>query len=185
MSEQIEEHQPYWEQPLPEDQELADQDSETREENLLLDVRAPAEINKLLMDPMRRQGVRFWIIFVILGGLVIDLGDYLAVPDDQRPGHHRPGAARRCGRSTSSTSSTSSASGMPAPSSRRRLRALKFEWRRPISRAAEIVTVFGLIDGGHVPGDPPGAHAGRPTGCSPIPTSASSGPATTRPCCGT
>ena len=66
--------QPHWEQPLPQDEELAEKDRAVREENLLLDPRPPDEINRMVMDPMHRLGVRFWMMFVILGGGVAMLG---------------------------------------------------------------------------------------------------------------
>ncbi len=134
---------PYWEQPLPADKELAAQESEARQENLLLDVRPPAEMNRYMMDPMRRQGVRFWVLSVILaGGMLMWLATwvYQGVNGLGVTGLGRPvmwavyivNFVYFIGIGHAGTFISAA------------LRVLKFEWRRPISRAAEIVTVFAL-----------------------------------------
>ena len=139
----IERGLPYWEKPLSEDKELAEQESEARKDNLLLDVRAPADVNRYMMDPMRRQSARFWVLSVILAGGVLmwlSVWLYQAINGIGVTGLGRPvmwavyivNFVYFIGIGHAGTFISAA------------LRVLKFEWRRPISRAAEIVTVFAL-----------------------------------------
>ena len=60
---------PFWEQPLPEDERLAEQVKHGREEHLLLDPKPPAENNAFVLANMNQTGAMFWLLVVGLGGL--------------------------------------------------------------------------------------------------------------------
>ena len=135
---------PFWQRPKPDEPELASQDERAREEHLLLDGRSPAEANRLVLDPMSQQSLRFKFIFSILGGMVIILGVtwlYQMIWGLGITGLNRPvmwalyivNFVYFIGIGHAGTFISAA------------LRVLKIEWRRPISRAAEIVTVFALM----------------------------------------
>ena len=135
---------PYWEQPLQPDDRLEEQEKEARGENLLLDVKPPAVINQMVMDPMTRQSLRFKLIFALLSGSVIMAGVawlYQMIYGMGVTGLARPvmwavyivNFVYFIGIGHAGTFISAA------------LRALKFEWRRPISRAAETITVFALM----------------------------------------
>jgi Ni/Fe-hydrogenase subunit HybB-like protein len=128
----------------PEDDALAQQIELKREEHLLLDPREPNQQNNLLLDPMYKTGRLFWLSFVLLGGLVTAWGVtwlYQMIWGIGVTGLLRPvmwalyivNFVYFIGIGHAGTFISAA------------LRALKFEWRRPISRAAEIVTVFALL----------------------------------------
>jgi Ni/Fe-hydrogenase subunit HybB-like protein len=115
-----------------------------REEHLLLDPSSPVEANNRLMDPMYRTGRLFWLSFVLLGGLVAAWGvmwvyqmwEGIGVTGLMRPvmwALYIVNFVYFIGIGHAGTFISAA------------LRALKVEWRRPISRAAEIVTVFALL----------------------------------------
>ena len=115
-----------------------------RREHLLLDPVPAAEMTQSVLDPMYRTGRLFWISFVLLGGLVVCFGAMwiyqmwwgLGITGLNRPvmwALYIVDFIFFIGIGHAGTFISAA------------LRALKIEWRRPISRAAEIVTVFALI----------------------------------------
>lgn len=134
---------PLWQQPVPESAEDAAQMEHHRRVRLTLDPVAPAQAQQMIMEPMRRQTLRFYVIFVILFGLVItELVTWvyqmwwgLGVTGLTRPtmwAVYIVNFVYFIGIGHAGTFISAA------------LRALKVEYRRPISRAAEIVTVFAL-----------------------------------------
>lgn len=135
---------PVWQQPLPEDPEERRQVEHAKQEHLLLDARYPLETDRLMLDNMMGHNRRFWTMFVILGGLVMMfLGTWtyqmiwgLGVTGLNRPvmwAVYIVNFVYFIGIGHAGTFISAA------------FRALKFESRRTISRAAEIVTVFGLL----------------------------------------
>jgi molybdopterin-containing oxidoreductase family membrane subunit len=115
-----------------------------RQQRLLLDPRHPWDVDADVLDPMYRTGVRFWIAFVILGGLVLIAGStwlYQMIWGIGITGLNRPvmwalyivNFVYFIGIGHAGTFISAA------------LRVLKVEWRRPVSRAAETLTVFALI----------------------------------------
>jgi Ni/Fe-hydrogenase subunit HybB-like protein len=134
---------PFWTTTEPEDPELAAQVDRQREEHLLLDPHAPAAASHAVFETMEGVGRGFWVAFVILGGMVMLLLStwvYQMVWGLGITGLARPtmwalyivNFVYFIGIGHAGTFISAA------------LRALKVEWRRPISRAAEIVTVFAL-----------------------------------------
>ncbi len=138
-------HPPVWRRPLlPEDQVPEHQLEHERQRHLLLDPRYPLDINNDVLRPMYTASPRFILLLSMLGGLVIM---YLAVWTFQMlngigvTGLNRPvmwalyivNFVYFIGIGHAGTFISAA------------LRVLKIEWRRPISRAAETVTIFGLI----------------------------------------
>ena len=135
---------PVWRQPLPENEEERHQLEHLKKENLLLDARYPLESDKIMLDSMTGHNGRFWILFVILGGLVMMwLGTWtyqmiwgLGVTGLNRPvmwAVYIVNFVYFIGIGHAGTFISAA------------FRALKFDSRRALSRAAEIVTVFGLM----------------------------------------
>ncbi len=135
---------PLWRRPPPSDEDLAHQAEHERQRHLLLDPRYPLDIDKGVLDPMYRTGRRFWILFTILGGLLIMWGVTwlyqmnwgLGVTGLDRPvmwAIYIVNFVYFIGIGHAGTFISAA------------LRVLKIEWRRPISRAAETLTVFALI----------------------------------------
>lgn len=123
---------------------LSEQEVYLREEHLLLDRRPGEEINRQLMDPMLRSTTRLWVVVVILGGLVAAmLGMWLfqMIWGLGITGLNRPvmwalyivNFVYFIGIGHAGTFISAA------------LRVLKIEWRRPIARAAETITIFGLM----------------------------------------
>ena len=146
---QEEPHYPFWRRPAP-DADVASQEEHERQQHLLLDARYPLETDRAALDPMIRTGRRFWVMFVILAGLLALAGATWA---DQLfwglgiTGLNRPvmwalyivNFVYFIGVGHAGTFISAA------------LRVMKVEWRRPISRAAEIVTVFALMAAGSFP----------------------------------
>ncbi|MEJ2349321.1 MAG: polysulfide reductase NrfD [Anaerolineales bacterium] len=136
--------QPLWRRQMPKDVDLAHQVEHERHLHLLLDPRYPLDMDKNVLDPMYRTGVQFWIAFVILGGVVaLYLGTWLyqMIWGLGITGLNRPvmwalyivNFVYFIGIGHAGTFISAA------------LRVLKIEWRRPISRAAETLTVFALM----------------------------------------
>jgi Ni/Fe-hydrogenase subunit HybB-like protein len=139
-----------WRQPIPQDTELANQVAHARHEHLLLDTRYPQELNDAVLKPMDRANKRFWLMFVVLFGAVIMWGVTwgtqiyygLGITGLNRPvmwALYIVNFVYFIGIGHAGTFISAA------------LRALKVEWRRPISRAAELVTVFGLLTAAQFP----------------------------------
>jgi Ni/Fe-hydrogenase subunit HybB-like protein len=114
-----------------------------RQRYLLLDPRPAKDMDAYVLDPMSRTTLRFWVPFVILGGLVMMWGGawlYQIVWGLGITGLNRPvmwalyiiNFVYFIGIGHAGTFISAA------------LRVLKIEWRRPISRAAELLTVFAL-----------------------------------------
>jgi len=114
-----------------------------RRRRLLLDPRPATRMSADVLDPMDRATARFWVAFVILGGLVAIWGVtwlYQMIWGIGVTGLNRPvmwalyivNFVYFIGIGHAGTFISAA------------LRALKIEWRRPISRAAEMLTVFAL-----------------------------------------
>jgi Ni/Fe-hydrogenase subunit HybB-like protein len=136
--------QAFWRRPLPAEEDEAHQVEYARRMHLLLDPRYPLDASNDVLDPMYRTGLRFWIIFVILGGLVVMLAvtwTYQMIWGLGVTGLNRPvmwalyivNFVYFIGIGHAGTFISAA------------LRVLKIEWRRPISRAAEVVTIFALM----------------------------------------
>jgi len=134
---------PFWRRP-PFPEKLAQQEEHERHLHLLLDPQYPLDTDKNVLDPMYRTGRRFWILIVILGGLVamggitwfyqMDWG--MGVTGLNRPvmwALYIVNFVYFIGVGHAGTFISAA------------LRVLKVEWRRPISRAAETLTVFALL----------------------------------------
>ena len=135
---------PFWRRPVTEGGTLEHQAEHMRQQRLLLDPRHPWDVDADVLDPMYRTGVRFWIAFVILGGLVLIAGStwlYQMIWGIGITGLNRPvmwalyivNFVYFIGIGHAGTFISAA------------LRVLKVEWRRPVSRAAETLTVFALI----------------------------------------
>jgi Ni/Fe-hydrogenase subunit HybB-like protein len=136
--------QPIWRRPMPKDEDLAHQVEHERKQHLLLDPRYPLDIDKGVLDPMYRTGRRYWVGLVIFAGLVamwgatwtVQMIDGLGITGLKRPvmwALYIVNFVYFIGIGHAGTFISAA------------LRVLRVEWRRPISRAAELVTVFGLI----------------------------------------
>jgi Ni/Fe-hydrogenase subunit HybB-like protein len=134
---------PVWRRPAPKDADLAHQLEHERREHLLLDPRYPLHIDEDVLSPMYRTGFHFWMIVVILGGLVMMMMSTwlyqmywgIGVTGLKRPvmwALYIVNFVYFIGIGHAGTFISAA------------LRVLKVEWRRPISRAAETLTVFAL-----------------------------------------
>ncbi|NDJ75699.1 MAG: polysulfide reductase NrfD [Chloroflexi bacterium] len=150
MLESKAEYGPFWEQPLPEDERLAEQVRHEREENLLLDPRTPAENNELVLARMQRTGLPFWILVLGLGGLTtaffvtwgIQMVYGIGITGLNRSVMWGPYIANLVyfvGIGHAGTFISAA------------LRMMRLDFRRPIARAAETVTLFGLAIAGLFP----------------------------------
>jgi Ni/Fe-hydrogenase subunit HybB-like protein len=142
MSESIAD-QPHWRRP-PEAPDLAHQAEHIQRRHLLLDPRFPWDVDADVLDPMYHTGRRFWILAVVLGGLVamwFSTWLYQMYWGIGVTGLNRPvewalyivNFVYFIGIGHAGTFISAA------------LRVLKIEWRRPISRAAETLTLFALL----------------------------------------
>ncbi|NLX08086.1 MAG: polysulfide reductase NrfD [Chloroflexi bacterium] len=134
---------PYWQEPLPEDDELAQQVAHARDEHLLVDARPPAETNSLMFRAMTRTGPLFWLMVLGLGGLtfalfatwVIQMFYGLGITGLNRSvmwGPYIVNLVFFIGIGHAGTFISAA------------LRLMRMDFRRPIARLAETVTLFGL-----------------------------------------
>jgi Ni/Fe-hydrogenase subunit HybB-like protein len=141
---------PVWRRPMPTDTDLVEQVEAIGREHLLLDPRYPHELNEQVLDPMYTTGKRFWIAFVILGGVLMMYAGtwvYQMINGLGVTGLNRPvmwalyivNFVYFIGIGHAGTFISAA------------LRVLKVEWRRPVSRAAETLTVFALISAAMFP----------------------------------
>lgn len=135
--------EPLWRPKAPKDEDTAHQIEHERERHLLLDPRYPLEMDRGVLDPMYRTGPIYWILFVILAGLLaMYAGTWLAqmwfgmgITGLKRPimwALYIVNFVYFIGIGHAGTFISAA------------LRVLRVEWRRPISRAAEFLTVFAL-----------------------------------------
>lgn len=143
MLESRAEQGPFWQQSPPEDEHLASQLEHGREEHLLLDPRPPAENNALVLNKMQQTGLRFWLLVMGLGALVlalfvtwgIQMVNGLGIAGINRTVFWEPYIVNLVffiGIGHAGTFISAA------------LRLMRMDFRRPISRAAETVTLFGL-----------------------------------------
>ncbi len=136
--------QPVWRRAIPKDVDLAHQIEHEHRQHLLLDPRYPLDIDQQVLNPMYTTGRRFWVTLVILGGMLAMYGGtwlYQMINGLGVTGLNRPvmwalyivNFVYFIGIGHAGTFISAA------------LRVLKIEWRRPISRAAETLTVFALI----------------------------------------
>ncbi len=141
---------PFWQQELPEDEHLAHQISHAREEHLLLDPRPPAEANAQVIAAMQKTGPAFWLVMLGLGAFVaiflttwaIQIMSGLGITGLNRSVMWGPYIANLIyfiGIGHAGTFISAA------------LRLLKQDFRRPIARAAEVITLFGLACAGLFP----------------------------------
>lgn len=126
------------------EEDLGTQAEHERQKHLLLDKIDNAELNRHMLDPMIRTTRWFWILFVILGGAVtmmyitwgVQMWWGLGITGLNRPvmwALYIVNFVYFIGIGHAGTFISAA------------LRVLKVEWRRPISRAAEFVTIFALL----------------------------------------
>ena len=138
---------PAWRRPVFEDEDLEEQAEHLRRRHLLLDPKFPWEMNEDALQPMYRTRPRFWVAFVALGGLILMGGITwarqifwgLGITGLNRPiywGLFLVNTVYFIGIGHAGTFISAA------------LRVMKVEWRRPISRAAETVTLFALSAAG-------------------------------------
>lgn len=150
MLESKSERGPYWEQDTPEDERLASQVEHGREEHLLLDPRPPAELNALTLAAMKKTGPVFWVLVLGLGGItlaflvtwIIQMFYGVGITGLNRSVMWGPYIANLIyfiGIGHAGTFISAA------------LRMMKMDFRRPIARAAETVTLFGLAVAGLFP----------------------------------
>jgi hypothetical protein len=136
--------QPFWRRPSPEEQDLAHQADHMRRRHLLLDPRFPWDVDADVLDPMYRTGRVFWLLTVVLGGLaamwfatwLFQMYWGIGVTGLNRPVEwalYIVNFVYFIGIGHAGTFISAA------------LRVLKIEWRRPISRVAETLTLFALL----------------------------------------
>ena len=141
---------PYWEKPVPDDEHLAQQVEHGREQHLMLDARPPAELNQLTLATMRQTGPRFWIALAGLGAMTlaflttwaIQIFSGLGITGLNHSVMWGPYIANLIyfiGIGHAGTFISAA------------LRLMRMDFRRPIARAAETITLFGLACAGLFP----------------------------------
>jgi molybdopterin-containing oxidoreductase family membrane subunit len=130
-----------------EDEDLAQQAEHLRRRHLLLDPKFPWEMNDDVLKPMYQTSRTFWVLFVALFGLVMmgviawgaQIYWGLGITGLNRPvnwGLFLVNTVYFIGIGHAGTFISAA------------LRVMKVEWRRPISRAAEALTLFALAAAG-------------------------------------
>lgn len=143
MLERRAEIRPYWDKPAPEDEEHAHQLEHFREEDLLSDALPPAETNAIALTAMTSTGLGFWLaaggtgllVAALLGTWGIQIFSGLGITGLNRSVMWGPYIANLVffiGIGHAGTFISAA------------LRLMHMDFRRPISRAAETVTLFGL-----------------------------------------
>ncbi|MGQ9848481.1 MAG: NrfD/PsrC family molybdoenzyme membrane anchor subunit [Aggregatilineaceae bacterium] len=141
---------PYWEPYETEDERLAEQLAHGREEHLMLDPHPPAELNQVVLATMQQTGPRFWVIIAGLGAMTlafltawaIQIVSGLGITGLNRSVMWGPYIANLIyfiGIGHAGTFISAA------------LRLMRMDFRRPIARAAETITLFGLACAGLFP----------------------------------
>lgn len=144
MAETTQAGTPVWRGPEFQDEDLEHQMEHVRRQHLLLDPRHPMDVNQDILTPMFSLGRGFWTVAVLLGAGVamffivwlIQMLVGIGIEGINRPvmwALYIVNFVYFVGIGHAGTFISAA------------LRALKIEWRRPISRAAETVTVFALM----------------------------------------
>lgn len=134
---------PFWETTNPEDEYLAHQVEHGREEHLLQDPRPPAEVNALMLASMQKTTPSFWLIVLGLGGLTLmflatwltQILSGMGIEGINRSvmwGPYIVNLIYFIGIGHAGTFISAA------------LRLMRMEFRRPIARLAETITLFGL-----------------------------------------
>jgi len=150
MLESKAENVPFWEPPVPEDEALAEQTAHARDEHLLLDPRPPSETNALMLAAMRRTGPTFWLLVVGLGGMVVALFVTWFVQMYQGIGITGLNRSVMWGPYIANLVYFIGI-GHAGTFISAALRLMRYDFRRPVARAAETVTLFGLSMAGLYP----------------------------------
>ena len=138
---------PPWEQPLPEDPRLRQQVEDYKDQKLLLDIRAPGFMDDIVMRPAYTASPRLWLGFLLLGLALMVFGSvwfYQMIGGIGIYGIARPvmwsiyivNMVYFIGIGHAGTFISAA------------FRAMKIQFRAPISRPAELLTVFGLATAG-------------------------------------
>jgi Ni/Fe-hydrogenase subunit HybB-like protein len=141
---------PFWERPLPEEEYLAQQVEHEREAHLSSDPRPPAENNEIVLTAMQYTGPKFWLTIMGLGAVTlvffitwgIQIFSGIGVTGLNRSVMWGPYIANLIyfiGIGHAGTFISAA------------LRLMRMDFRRPIARAAETVTLFGLACAGLFP----------------------------------
>jgi Ni/Fe-hydrogenase subunit HybB-like protein len=128
---------------LAEDEALARQVRDTQQRYLLLDPRPPRDMQDGVLEPMQRTGPWYWVLLIVLGGAVLTAGLTwlyqmwwgIGVTGLNRPvmwAIYIANFVYFIGIGVAGTFISAA------------LRVLRFQWRSPITRAAEMLTVFAL-----------------------------------------
>jgi Ni/Fe-hydrogenase subunit HybB-like protein len=141
---------PFWQQETPEDEHLAHQVIHGRQEHLLLDPRPPAETNAIVLAAMQKTGPAFWLVVLGLGGIasaflvtwLLQMIYGVGITGLNRSVMWGPYIANLIyfiGIGHAGTFISAA------------LRMMRLDFRRPIARAAETITLFGLACAGLFP----------------------------------
>jgi Ni/Fe-hydrogenase subunit HybB-like protein len=150
MSEHSRIDYPAWKRPLPEDKGLAQQAQDAQQHYLMIDARPPKEMADKVLEPMRRTGPLYWLLLVISGSgvlMLLAVWVYQMIWGIGVTGLNRPvmwaiyiaNFVYFIGIGVAGTFISAV------------LRVLRFQWRGPITRAAEVLTVFALATSGLFP----------------------------------
>jgi Ni/Fe-hydrogenase subunit HybB-like protein len=132
-----------WDSSLPEEQILAEQAVQARQRYLLLDPRPPEEMEDSVLEPMKRAGPLFWVLFFVLGGGVTTL--FLVWGYQMWWGMGVTGLNRPVMWAIYIANFVYFIGiGVAGTFISAVLRVLRVQWRAPITRAAEMLTVFAL-----------------------------------------
>jgi Ni/Fe-hydrogenase subunit HybB-like protein len=135
---------PAWTRPLPEDEDLAKQVTQARHRYLLLDPRPPEEMEDVVLEPMQRVGPLFWVLFFVFGGGVATL--FLVWAYQMWWGMGVTGLNRPVMWAIYIANFVYFIGiGVAGTFISAVLRVLRVQWRAPITRAAEMLTVFALV----------------------------------------
>ena len=135
---------PLWRRPEPTDEDLAHQVEHMKRRSLLLDPRYPWDVNKDVLEPMYKTGRKFWALVLILGGLVLTW--FITWGAQMYWGIGITGLNRPVEWALYITNFVYFIGiGHAGTFISAALRVLRIEWRRPISRIAETLTLFALL----------------------------------------
>src|SRR5512135_1083269 len=140
-------HHAIWRQPLPENPQLREQVENFKDKKLLLDPREPGYMDDLVMRPSYTLSLKVWLGFLIVGLGCMALGTVwftqmiggIGIYGITRPvmwSLYIVNLVYFIGIGHAGTFISAA------------FRALKIQWRAPISRPAELLTVFGLATAG-------------------------------------
>jgi Ni/Fe-hydrogenase subunit HybB-like protein len=136
--------------PRPEDRDQAQQIAQAQERYLLLDPRPPEEMEERILRPLSGGSVWYWIALLILGGAVLTAG--LTWLTQMYSGMGITGLNRPVMWAVYIANFVYFIGiGVAGTFISAVLRLLKFPWRAPVTRTAEMLTVFALATSGLFP----------------------------------